>query len=273
MSTITLTERLFDIKDTFINVSSQYVCTNSFAGRESLKFWFLCRQTCPTLVQELVPQFLKVCGSLLGRRNIERSRSFFIRQERRKDKDDQGGKQQKWVEESRLTRELLGISQTWMPLTGKTGEHQPELRGVKRSARCMELLNIAEADRLNKKLPKENFFSNFSQSVSRRPWGKMSCLSRTCDIYDFERDCALTSAERLTLEGLPSKHIVQQLSAMGPEKTSERDLEKFAGQGFFLGSIGTILMAYFLNDEASWWNEKVKRVPRLADATCRAISC
>jgi hypothetical protein len=91
----------------------------------------------------------------------------------------------------------------------------------------------------------------------------MACLSRTCEIYSFERDAVITGAEKLTLEALPSVSIVQGILQMD-KRPRERDLERFAGQGMFLACVGTVLVAYFMNPEAPWWKPPAKRARRSA---------
>jgi hypothetical protein len=169
-------------------------------------------------------------------------------------------KKEKWTKDSQFTREQLEVSRHWCPLTER--KPKPKLSGSTPSPRVLDVLNVAECVRLKRGLGKEDFYCNFTQSVLRAPWGAMRCLCTSTFVYDFERDRVLCPLEHLALQGLPTRHIAEKLASIGEDYT-DREFAKLSGQGFFIPSIGSVLMAFFLNFDSPWWSPHNKRA-RLA---------
>jgi hypothetical protein len=161
-----------------------------------------------------------------------------------------GGKKQNWVSLSESIRDKHGLPMSWNPLT--TRNPPAALRGIPRHPRNIELLNIAECIRIKAGVPASGHFVNVSQSVAREPWGSMHCLAIGSLTYDTCRDQCLTGCDRLAMMGLPAQSIARALIA-GSIASTERDLDKFSGQGMAAPCIGAVLFSVFLQQEGPWW--------------------
>ena len=135
------------------------------------------------------------------------------------------------------------------PWTKPKGERAPpQLIGVPRSVRSVDVLNIAWGSRPAKRR-KFPWYCDYTQCISRKSYGPTAkCLTKTTRVYDFKRDTIILPGEAWQMQGLPTPGTAELLCDL--EATP---MFKLAGQGFFCPSIGTILLALFLNPEAPWW--------------------
>ena len=98
----------------------------------------------------------------------------------------------------------------------------------------------------------DEWFTNLSQQVDRKPWGQnLGCLTTSSLVYDTKRDRVLTGLEMMALQGLPCTEIAECLS----DSFSDRDLNRFAAQGMALPSIAVVMFSFVLNSKAPWWRQ------------------
>jgi len=148
-----------------------------------------------------------------------------------------------WVTVSKQMRASLHMSPTYRPWTSRKA-----LRGVPTSPRMRESIDISWIA-AGQKLP---LYLDISQCVSRKSWSsRLACMKRSSLYYDYSRDEVIPLQTMLLFQGVPLQDLRLGFS-MGVDGTCCSDL---AGEAMFLPSIGTILLACFLNEAASWWNQ------------------
>ena len=71
------------------------------------------------------------------------------------------------------------------------------------SARQRDVLDVAEAVRLYRRIPLAGFYCDISQCVTSKPWGSLGVLCTSSVVYDFEHDCMLSELGMLAAQGYP----------------------------------------------------------------------
>lgn len=157
-------------------------------------------------------------------------------------------KQQQWRAQSLALRDEMQVSPEYSPYIGRVP--RPKLIGVLASARVCDLLDLAEAHRIRHSIPADNFFVDISQAVNRKPWGALRTLTTSCALYDFHREQMVAPLEFVALQGHPAKEWAEHYSQIHP-----RVIQSMTGQAMFGPCVGLVMMAYFLNPHAPWWND------------------
>ena len=180
-------------------------------------------------------------------------------QRRRLSQLDSGAFRQ-WKVDSISMRDKLGIPLDYKPYT----EASPKrgVTGVAHSPRVLELLDIAEADRLMHKAPLQDFWADVSQGVARRSWGTLRTMTTNSAFFDFERGSLAPPEAGLIFQGFPMAAVFGPRGADSGVAAgcsfSPRTLARFAGQGMSLPCLGSCMLAFFLNSRAPWWAADVE---------------
>ena len=128
-----------------------------------------------------------------------------------------------------------------------------KLYNVPKTERVQEAIDIAWGSHSQRCVADDKrfpFYQDVSQCVSRHTWGSsVPCITRSSLVYDFKRDQILSSKALLAMQGLP----VPDMKLDSLPDVSEADLRDLAGECMFLPSLGSILLAVFLNRDAVWW--------------------
>ena len=161
----------------------------------------------------------------------------------------------RWKADSVKMRDKLGIPLNFKPYS--QGAPARGLAGVEHSSRVIELLNIAEADRLMCKIPLQGFWVDVSQGVLRRCWGELKTFSPGALLFDMELGRLAPPSVALVLNGFPTVAVEESFGDDGrPQFPSGLTLGRLAGQCSNLPCLGACLLAYFLNSHAPWWRPK-----------------
>jgi hypothetical protein len=119
------------------------------------------------------------------------------------------------------------------------------------SARWRDVIEVAFAslDRAApKKAMKGGFFIDLSQCVSRKKWGtKIHTLTQSTVLYEVGKDRLCTGSQHLSLQGMPSE--------LSRANLTDSELRKLAGEGMFLPSVASVLLAVTLNPMAPWFHQ------------------
>lgn len=119
--------------------------------------------------------------------------------------------------------------------------------------RSLDVLDVASAYRLQRGLPLLGFFCDVSQGVKRKSWGPLHTLTTSAHVYSFKLKAFVSPLQKLGLHGYPVGE-----RCLDWESSSGNALSNWAGEGMFLPCVGSLLLAYFLNPLAPWWNELPK---------------
>ena len=90
--------------------------------------------------------------------------------------------------------------------------------------------------------------ANITQRVQRCPWGGITALCQSSEIYSFERDSMLQPEEYLHLQGYPKNRVL-------PVGVLPAYAGRLSGEGFALPCIATAIYAIYLSTEGVWWRE------------------
>ena len=161
----------------------------------------------------------------------------------------------RWHVKSAEIRSALSITGDFMPWTG------PPLKGstlgiIGDKERALDVINVAWADRLQQmplasvEAAKVGFFANYSQCVSRRPWGRPPTLTRRTELFSFEGGFVLTGYDHLAAMGYG--HL---LAYSNSDTLTERDARDLCGEAFSVPCISTAIAGFFLNRHAPWWHQ------------------
>ena len=155
-----------------------------------------------------------------------------------------------WKDEHRLFRAALDLPPSFAPWTTPKDQPPPELKGVPRTSRYIDCLDLAWASRdVETRRRKAPWFCDYSQNISRKKFGShIHTITQTSRIYDYQRDQLILPGEIMQLQGLPTPD-------MDTAGLDLRDMYSLAGQGFFCPSVSTMLMGVFLNPFSPWWPE------------------
>ena len=135
-----------------------------------------------------------------------------------------------------------------------TGRADVLLRGVGRTPRTIDILDLAWVDRVRKAphhvaaaaksskfdMLKHNFFCDHSQQNARKPWGNLRVLTTSSALYSFELDRNLLPEEHLVLQG----HALPNTS--GWDHSEVKALADLAGEGMCLPVLASALYALVL---------------------------
>ena len=145
-------------------------------------------------------------------------------------------------------RARKGVSAAFSGWTQRPGI---KLTGFPFTERSLDCLNVAWASRLQE-FPlnaqsselRRGFWANAAQAVQRKPWGGPGTLTANGVWYSFEADCCLDGIDTLRVQGAPS--------AMSTGQLTVANLKELAGEPFFLGSVGSVVVALYASPYASW---------------------
>ena len=107
--------------------------------------------------------------------------------------------------------------------------------------------NASQQPRLTEDELMKDFFSDFSQSLQRKPWGNVSCLKRSSKYDSYEYDAVLRGEHHLRIQGFPKRLLLGDM----PD-SSLRDL---AGESFAARSVGAVFWAFFVIRSMPWWQQ------------------
>ena len=102
----------------------------------------------------------------------------------------------KWRDHSATVRHRHRMSSNWMPWS-ENSEFKPKLHSVAKTARVLELINVAWGARLGSNDGsllfhdlRRNFFCDLSQSIEREPWGKLGTVTTSASfcLKCFEKE-------------------------------------------------------------------------------------
>lgn len=153
-----------------------------------------------------------------------------------------------WRKHSGKIHSAMGVSSNFK---GWTGRPDVTLNGVPRTARCMDVLDMAWAHRLSlaDRLAsssdlKADFWANVAQAVQRRPWGGPGTLTTNGVWYSFQRDTVLDGLDAMRLQGLPPSGLA------GLSNSQKKEL---AGEAFNVPCMASFVAALYLQPFAEWW--------------------
>lgn len=155
----------------------------------------------------------------------------------------------KWKTHSSTVRARFSIARSteaWTP--------SHKLRGVPRSARVLDLLDVGFALRLgqsSEKLSTEElargYFCDVSTSVGRLPFkqGTPGVFRQHSYCYSFEKDAVLTGMAQLELIGWPRSLLPRQF----PDTT----LRALSGESYSLPICTALNFVFYCNPWGPWW--------------------
>jgi hypothetical protein len=121
---------------------------------------------------------------------------------------------------------------------------QHVLVGVPHSPRTLESLDIA----YSQKPPDADWYCDLNASISRSPFGEeLKMVTTRTRFYDFQQCRVLSALEMMLIMGLPAYSFVY------PERMTTGDLYTAVGEAMHAPSVGTLIVACFLNKHAPWW--------------------
>jgi hypothetical protein len=138
------------------------------------------------------------------------------------------------------------------------------LKGVHRSDRNLDVLNLAWATRI-KEIPdsvkaapvhlkfdllKRGFFVNHSQQNAHKPWGKFSTITSSAHVYSFLLDREILPEELFLLQG----HPVVSLETV-PDKSRATALRTMAGEGVSVPVMAAAIYAISLTALPHIWGQ------------------
>ena len=155
-----------------------------------------------------------------------------------------------WHLDTLTVRDELGITPGYTPFAKRFPAGS--LKGLPRTRRVLDLLNMAEAWRLKERLSKTNFYVNVTQSVKRRPWGRMKTFTGHVGLFDFQREQTVSVLEMFAIMGYPAIELAQKVSHV-----KLKAFQELVGNSMSLPCVGTVLMAFFLNSHGVWWRREI----------------
>lgn len=164
-------------------------------------------------------------------------------QKRVKNAEDQA-----WQRHSCDMRCKLGLTMDAHPWTGRP---DVALRGVHRTPRVLDVIDIAWATRIHAppehvrqapqakrfELLTNNFFVNTSQQNLRKAWGELGTIATSTELYSFELDRAILPEELLSLQG----HGHPRVGSL-----SAAEMRSVAGEGMMVPVLAAALYALML---------------------------
>ena len=117
------------------------------------------------------------------------------------------------------------------------------------SERVEDCLNVAEAFRLQQRLPRKGFFCDVSQGVQFQKWGHVGTMTTSSQIFDFGRNRFLGAEDYMAALGYPSKNRDHLF-------VDQAEVCNLTGQGISLPMAATLLMAFIAIPQAPWWHSE-----------------
>ena len=153
-----------------------------------------------------------------------------------------------WQAKSRKMRAEFKMSVNYAPWTGRK-DNPPQLRGLPRSKRVVEAVNIAWGAR-PKSARTFPWWLDVSQCISRCPYGeRIPCLTTSTMLYNFQEDCLVSASDNQRLQGWPVDRVPFDC-------LSEAERSDIAGESMFAADVGTVLLAVFLCSSGPWWKSE-----------------
>jgi hypothetical protein len=151
----------------------------------------------------------------------------------------------KWKDRAIDMRSRLGMSPEYRPWTSEV-----PMKGLPLTARTIESLDIGWGAR-----PVEDrtfpWYCDLNPDIGRTPYGPKICaLLTTSRIYDYRRRQLVLPPEAMLLHGMPGKSFVY------PASLTSSSLYHMVGESMNSISIGSVLVAIFLNPLAPWWGQE-----------------
>jgi hypothetical protein len=152
-----------------------------------------------------------------------------------------GQKGTKWTTVHLKIRAKLGIPPGSKPLA----EAGIKIDGIPPDdLRALDLIEVAWASRPPGQRVAEGFYADIGQNCNRQPWGALRCLTSRSVIVDFEQRKVLSGVHHMLLMGMPSEFDFTELT--------EAQRVKLSGQGFFIPSVASVLLAVVLQPRSPW---------------------
>ena len=160
-----------------------------------------------------------------------------------------------WTERSADPRFKLGLpprsgTYRWAPWTGR---HDIRLRGLSRTDRCKDVLDVCFAH-MCKKSPNvdvetlvRGLWANPGQNVDRLPVQRL-LFTPTSNVenYSFEKDTALSAGAHMRLIGWPKDSCPLDFY-------SEAELRQLVADAFSVPIASALSCCFWLNPWAPWW--------------------
>jgi hypothetical protein len=148
-----------------------------------------------------------------------------------------------WKKDSLHARSKLEIA----PTDNRFSSSLPKSVQKAIGPRSLDLLDVANGYRIKHQLPVRGFFCDTSQSVRRSPWGPFRTSTVRTEMFNFASRQYVTPLQKLAVHGLPTE------SPWTPDELSHAG--KWAGEGMFLPSIASVVLAFWLLDATPWWHQ------------------
>ena len=154
-----------------------------------------------------------------------------------------------WQRKSQNARRFVGLATRLHPWSAQ----DPLLRGVPRSARCRDILDVCwfkkrKASSVPNAELKRGLFANLSQCVGRYPVtrGHVACYGPGSVVYSYEKDVVLLGQAQMSLIGWSIARTPLGLF-------SDRELRDLSSNSFSLPVCAIIQGVLAFNPRAPWF--------------------
>ena len=157
-----------------------------------------------------------------------------------------------WRAKHARVRAAHGLDPCYRPWTS---QQHVQLRGLPDSERYRDILDIGFAI-MQKRFPgrstsqvAKGLWASPSQCVSRSPWSySLATPTTSLEIYSYEKDWVLSGDSMLRLLGWPENRFPVEMF-------SNHELRCLSGESFSIPIVTQLIMAFYLNPFAPWWQE------------------
>ena len=88
-----------------------------------------------------------------------------------------------------------------------------------------------------------------SQSLAYKAWSTL-CIAQNSKLWSMKHAVILPGMYHMAMQGWSHDHVKRASTEL-----DSKQMKEFAGQGMALQQLGVVMMCYWLNFEAPWWQK------------------